>query len=269
MFKTMAFSQVAARLKAWAQKAQIKPRPSLGLSLQALATFAKPTINLTTTAIRGLTEEHFGTVTPEILQTICQGITPTLIVPDTAILNELIRLMVGMISINIKKNHTSGGDRIDHDNDLLVCIEIFSEALHTEPVDTVDINILDKKIAWKEITCDVLGLEFETDDQFKQFQGLKKKLKLPQDHELSKLDPQTAGVSRDANRLLFKLILTPPLFQAGVIFSCVESQFDVSNCYGGLIFLLAFSFSRTETFKSPSWIRRSGEIQKTLKILIH
>jgi len=256
----MAFSQVTARLKSWAQKANIRPKPSLGLSLQALATFAKPTINLTTTSIRKLTEQHFGVITSDTLQLICQNIEPPLIIPEPTTLNELIRLMVGMVSVNIKKNYTSGGDRIDHDNDLLVCIEIFSSALQTELEDEGEINILDQKISWKDITCDVLGLELESDDQFKQFQSLTQKLKLSQDHELSKLNSQTAGIFRDANRLLSKTALTPPLFQTEIIFSCVGSQFDVSNCYGGLLFLLAFAFSRTESFKSPSWVRRSGEI---------
>jgi len=259
----MAFSQFASRLKSWKTKADRKPKPTLNLSQKALSQFSQETVSLTHTSISSLIQEKFGVITPQVFRDTCQGISPRLLLPNTDIIPELLNLVAAVIAVNIKRNHTAGGERIEYENDFLVCIEVFADALHSQPVDLPARVALERKIAWGEITCDVLGVELDSNEQLQQFQALCTKFGLS-DHELLRIEPKTEGAYRDANRLLLKLPMTKALYLAGVVYFAATNSDSASNCYGGLLFLISFSFTRTENFQTANWNRRSQEVTRTL-----
>jgi hypothetical protein len=215
-------------------------------------------------ALSNIITERYGPIPFDQIPNLLLQTDPVLPPVDPDQMIKAVKLIVGTIAINIKKFYCEGDDRLGFDNDLLISIEVFATALHTLPVSSEEEELLRGKFKWNTILCDVLGIEFENDIQCKQFKKLAVELGLEATNDLLKIDELNPGFYRDANRVLLKLPLNPYLFQAGVIYSTAFSAHDIFNCYGGLLFLLAFSLSRVTNFSSPGWVRRSGEIQRQL-----
>jgi hypothetical protein len=93
---------------------------------------------------------------------------------------------------------------------------------------------------------------------------LAKKYGLETTSEVHKLNLASTELFRELNRVLVKEKLTSALYKAGLTFSVIVSENDISGCYGGLLFLLAFSLSRTSNFRTQSWNRRFVDIQRQL-----
>ena len=60
--------------------------------------------------------------------------------------------------------------------------------------------------------------------------------------------------------------MSEAFYKAGITYLILVSENDIAGCYGGLLFLLAFSFSRTSNFRSQSSGRRFTDIQRQLLV---
>lgn len=60
--------------------------------------------------------------------------------------------------------------------------------------------------------------------------------------------------------------MSEAFYKAGITYLILVSENDIAGCYGGLLFLLAFSLSRTSNFRSQSWGRRFTDIQRQLLV---
>lgn len=77
-----------------------------------------------------------------------------------------------------------------------------------------------------------------------------------------KLDSKSENYSREMSRSLNTAKLIAPLLKAGICYLSIQSEGDVSVCYGGLLFLLAFSLARVRGFTTVNWTRRINEVQR-------
>lgn len=238
----MAFSIVKSQKAVWKAKSAIKSKPTLGISHQALSEFSIPTLKIWNVSVTSFIEDHYGRTDIEDLQVKLQSVTPPMQPLMETTLPELLRVLTGIFLIYIKREFTTT-ERVDHDRDYLMCIEVFASALDTLPKND-ELAQVTKLISWDTITCEPLNIKFETPLQFQQFIQLAQLYGLTHDHELCKLDSASELSYRDANKLISKTLINPALFKAGIIHNAIQNQSSLPNCYGGLLFLLAFGFSR-------------------------
>lgn len=163
--------------------------------------------------------------------------------------------------MNVKREFTTSSERADLDSDYSMCIEIFSFALDILPKNNDEVNQINSLIAWNNITCEPLELK-----------SLKQQCNLIssyswhsyKNHELSKLDSKSDSAYRDSNKMIPKTSINSALLKAGIVHNAIQHQSSLSNCYGGLLFLLAFGLSRSNNFHTINWTRRSSNIQQQL-----
>jgi len=71
---------------------------------------------------------------------------------------------------------------------------------------------------------------------------------------------------QETNRTLSKERLSSILYKSLLVIIFWNSEAYYTDCYRGLLFLLAFSLSRTQQFRSVNWSKRYNEVQKSLLI---
>jgi len=260
----MAFALFNARKLAWKQKTQLIPKGKLKISDAAMATFAIIKPRLWSTSITSLIQRRYGLLPISRLPELINQINPPFPNPDLSITAEAAQLMTSIAAINIKKTFSENAERIEVENDLLMCIEVFSSLLNTTPPSPQVESALNQQILWDQIDCSIFGIEFTNDNQVKQFRALSKNAGLRVDHDLVKTPTDTSENFRDFNRSFQKTKVTPELFTACIFYSVLTCANDVSNCYGGLLFLLSFSVSRVSNFRSQGWVKRYNAIQQEL-----
>jgi hypothetical protein len=205
----------------------------------------------------------FGNLTPAEIITITERTTPLIKLPNSSTINESLKLIQGVIAVSIKKGYNIGGTRVDQDSDFLMCVELFRDAIDTAPDESYATQ-LSGIIPWNELTCGTFNLDITTNDQAKSFLALAKNYGLESEHEISKLVSTDPNFHRELNKSLAKAVMDTPLYKAGVTYLVLVSERDVPGCYGGLLFLLSFAFSRSSNFRSQSWGRRFTEVQRQL-----
>lgn len=120
------------------------------------------------------------------------------------------------------------------------------------------------KISWETITCDIFNLDISNNIQATIFIKLAKHFGLVGPNPIFDLNLASEELYQELNRLLPRETLSEAYYKAGITYLILITENDIAGCYGGLLFLLAFSLSRTSNFRSQSWGRRFVEIQRQL-----
>lgn len=227
--------------------------------------FTKQALRLTHIAIGPIVNNQYGNLTSQQLITATEQVPEVLRPINPAIIKEEHQLIQGIISVSIKRNNSLSSLRIDQENDFLICVELFSRAIDTYPDDS-DVHQINERISWDTVTCDILNLDITSNDQAKMYIALAKHYGLRAPNEIFGMDITSGELYRNLNRQLPKEPLSSPLYKAGVTYLILMSEGDIAGCYGGLLFLLAFSLSRTANFRSQSWGRRFTEVQRQLLV---
>lgn len=238
-------------------------KPKLGISQEAAALFTKHAIKLTHFAIGTIIDNKYQGPTPHEIITACEAV-PEITTPINHIgLTETHNLITGILAVQIKKNHNTTGLRIEHEKDFLTCIELFSSAIDTKP-DPQDMDQIGTKISWGTITCDIFNLDIANNTQAKIFINLARHFGLAAPNPIFELNLASEDLFRELNRLFPKEPMSEIYYKAGITYLILVGENDIAGCYGGLLFLLAFSLSRTSLFRSQSWGRRFTDIQRKL-----
>jgi hypothetical protein len=141
----MAFSIVKSRSKTWTQKSQSKSPPTLGISHQAFSKFAIPPIKLWSTSLSQMVEDYFGPTPVNQISTLITSTTPPLPSIDSHQINEIVRLIVGITTINIKKYYSEGGEKLNKTM-IISFVLVFSSAIDTLPSTPDEDELIEGKI---------------------------------------------------------------------------------------------------------------------------
>jgi hypothetical protein len=107
--------------------------PTLNISQPALQKFSTQALKLSTTSIKQLLIQQWGTPTLNDIQDIITNLPERVTSISTDIIPETLNLVVSNIASQIKQNHNSSNIRLEYENDFLICIELFNDALNTNP----------------------------------------------------------------------------------------------------------------------------------------
>jgi hypothetical protein len=89
-------------------------------------------------------------------------------------------------------------------------------------------------------------------------------MRAPENHPMRNPPATTLDHVQNISGLLRTEKLTPYLFKASLIMLLLGGEQDIVNSFGGLLFLMAFSLSRSSGFRTQNWTRRYNEVERQL-----
>ena len=92
-----------------------------------------------------MVEDYFGPTPVNQISTLITSTTPPLPSIDSHQINEIVRLIVGITTINIKKYYSEGGEKLNKTM-IISFVLVFSSAIDTLPSTPDEDELIEGKI---------------------------------------------------------------------------------------------------------------------------